>query len=259
MARSMIEIRGITKRFSHDSASPFTALDQISLDVTEGEFLAVVGPSGCGKSTLLHIVAGLKRADAGEVRINGRPVATGQAPPELGYLFQEDTVLPWFSVERNIALGLSYRGVGEREITQKVDWALEVSGLGDFRRSYPHHLSGGMRRRVALMMTLVVDPQILLMDEPFGALDTHTKTKLHQSLLEVWEKTRQTLIFVTHDLMEAITLSDRVVIMSARPGRVKESYPIHIPRPRDVINIKDTEEYLEDFRNVWKILGTEFR
>ena len=259
MPRAVVEIRGITKRFAHDSAAPFTALDRVSLDVHEGEFLAIVGPSGCGKSTLLHVVAGLKRADGGEVRINGQPIVTGASPPELGYLFQEDTVLPWYSVERNIALGLRYRGVSDREIDKKIDWALQVSGLGDFRRSYPHQLSGGMRRRVALMMTLVVDPKILLMDEPFGALDTHTKTKLHQSLLEIWEKTRQTLIFVTHDLMEAITLSDRVIIMSARPGRVKESYPIHIPRPRDVITIKDTEEYLDDFRNIWKILGSEFR
>ena len=258
MARPIVEIRGITKRYFHDADTPFTALDQVSLDVCEGEFLAIVGPSGCGKSTLLHIVAGLKRPDAGEVRINGRAVA-GVPPRELGYLFQEDTVLPWYSVERNIALGLRHRGVSELEVKEKVEWALGVSGLTEFRRSYPHQLSGGMRRRVALMMPLVVDPQILLMDEPFGALDTHTKTKLHQSLLEIWEKTRQTLIFVTHDLMEAITLSDRVIIMSARPGRIKESYTIHIPRPRDAIKIKDTEEYLEDFRAIWKILGTEFR
>jgi NitT/TauT family transport system ATP-binding protein len=257
VARPIVEIRSVTKRFLHDT-TPVTALDRISLEVEEGEFLAIVGPSGCGKSTLLHLVAGLKRPDAGEIRINGHSVA-GAPSPELGYLFQEDTVLPWYSVERNIALGLRYRSVPEAELRRKVEWALDVCGLAEFRRSYPHQLSGGMRRRVALMMTLVIDPKILLMDEPFGALDTHTKTKLHQSLLEIWEKTRQTLIFVTHDLMEAITLSDRVVIMSARPGWVKESYPVHIPRPRDVIKIKDTEEYLDDFRAIWKILGTEFR
>jgi NitT/TauT family transport system ATP-binding protein len=258
VAPTIVEVRGITKRYFHNASTPFTALDQVSLDVCQGEFLAIVGPSGCGKSTLLHIVAGLKRPDAGEVRVAGQPV--GGAPPrELGYLFQEDTVLPWYSVERNIELGLRYRSVNSNDIKEKVAWALEVSGLTEFRRSYPHQLSGGMRRRVALMMTLVVDPKILLMDEPFGALDSHTKTKLHQSLLEIWEKTRQTLIFVTHDLMEAITLADRVIIMSARPGRVKESYAIHIPRPRDAIKIKDTEEYLQDFRAIWKILGTEFR
>jgi ABC-type sulfate/molybdate transport systems ATPase subunit len=139
-----------------------------------------------------------------------------------------------------------------------VEWALEAAGLTEFRASYPHQLSGGMRRRVALMMTLVVDPKILLMDEPFGALDTHTKTRLHASLLEIWEKTRQTIIFVTHDLMEAITLSDRVIIMSGRPGRVKASYPIRIPRPRDVIKVKDSEEYLGDFREIWRIPGEEF-
>jgi NitT/TauT family transport system ATP-binding protein len=254
--RSVVEAREITKRFVHRDGE-FTALERVSLDVREGEFVSIVGPSGCGKSTLLHILAGLKRPDAGSVAIDGRET-TGSTPSQVGYLFQEDTVLPWFSVERNIALGLGYRGVAPDEARRRVEWALTEAGLVEFRRSYPHQLSGGMRRRVALMMTLVVDPKILLMDEPFGALDTHTKTRLHASLLEIWEKTRQTIVFVTHDLMEAITLSDRVVIMSARPGRVKASYEIRIPRPRDVIKVKDSEEYLEDFREIWRILGAEF-
>ena len=257
MGRIVVEARGITRRFSHGGAQPFTALDRVSLEVTEGEFLAIVGPSGCGKSTLLHILAGLKRPDEGGVFVNGAET-TGATPRDMGYLFQEDTVLPWYSVERNIALGLEYRGVAPGEVRSRVGRALEMSGLTEFRRSYPHQLSGGMRRRVALMMTLVVDPKILLMDEPFGALDTHTKTRLHASLLEIWEKTRQTIVFVTHDLMEAITLSDRVIIMSGRPGRVKAAYPIKIPRPRDVIKVKDTEEYLDDFREIWRILGEEF-
>ncbi len=252
----VIAIRGITKRFvHHDNA--FTALDALTFDVHPGEFLAIVGPSGCGKSTLLQILAGLSPPDAGAVVVEGRET-TGRLPPGIGYLFQEDTVLPWFSVERNIALGLGYRGVPAGEQRRRVEWALDVSGLREFRASYPHQLSGGMRRRVALMMTLVVDPRILLMDEPFGALDTHTKTRLHASLLEIWEKTRQTIVFVTHDLMEAITLSDRVVIMSGRPGRVKATYPVRIPRPRDVIKVKDSEEYLHDFREIWRILGEEF-
>ncbi len=252
----IVEAREITKRFTHGETA-FTALDQVSVEVYEGEFLAIVGPSGCGKSTLLHIMAGLKRPDGGAIHIEGRET-TGTTPSQLGYLFQEDTVLPWFSVERNIALGLGYRGVPPAEAKRRAEWALEAAGLTEFRRSYPHQLSGGMRRRVALMMTLVVDPKILLMDEPFGALDTHTKTRLHASLLEIWEKTRQTIVFVTHDLMEAITLSDRVIIMSGRPGRVKASYPVRIPRPRDVIKVKDSEEYLEDFREIWRILGAEF-
>jgi NitT/TauT family transport system ATP-binding protein len=254
--RTVVAAREITKRFVHRDGE-FTALDRVSLEVHEGEFVSIVGPSGCGKSTLLHILAGLKRPDGGSVAIDGAET-TGTTPSLMGYLFQEDTVLPWFSVERNIALGLGYRGVPPAEAKRRVEWALEAAGLAEFRRSYPHQLSGGMRRRVALMMTLVVDPEILLMDEPFGALDTHTKTRLHASLLEIWEKTRQTIVFVTHDLMEAITLSDRVVIMSARPGRVKAAYDIRIPRPRDVINVKDSEEYLEDFREIWRILGAEF-
>jgi sulfonate transport system ATP-binding protein len=253
----IVRVREVTKRFVHGDTPAFVALDRVSLEVYAGEFLAIVGPSGCGKSTLLHIMAGLKRPDGGAVVIDGQDT-TGTTPPELGYLFQEDTVLPWFSVERNIALGLGYRGVPADEIRRRTEWALHASGLTDFRRSYPHQLSGGMRRRVALMMTLVVDPRILLMDEPFGALDTHTKTRMHASLLEIWEKTRQTIVFVTHDLMEAITLSDRIVIMSARPGRVKATYPIRIPRPRDVIKVKDSQEYLDDFREIWRILGEEF-
>ncbi len=183
---------------------------------------------------------------------------TGTTPRGMGYLFQEDTVLPWYSVERNIALGLQYRGATAADIRACVEWALEVSGLTEFRRSYPHQLSGGMRRRVALMMTLVVDPKILLMDEPLGALDTHTKTRLPASLLEIWGKTRQTIVFVTHDLMEAVTLSDRIIIMSGRPGRAKASYAISISQPRDVIKVKDSEEYLDDFREIWRILGEQF-
>jgi NitT/TauT family transport system ATP-binding protein len=253
----LLAAREITKRFVHGTGATFTALERVSLDVHDGEFLAIVGPSGCGKSTLLHILAGLKCPDAGAVLVDGKET-TGSTPPRLGYLFQEDTVLPWFSVERNIALGLGYRGVPADETRRRVEWALAVSGLTEFRRSYPHQLSGGMRRRVALMMTLVVDPRMLLMDEPFGALDTHTKTRLHASLLEIWEKTRQTIVFVTHDLMEAITLSDRVVIMSARPGRIKAAYRVRIPRPRDVIKVKDSEAYLEAFREIWRILGEEF-
>jgi NitT/TauT family transport system ATP-binding protein len=257
MGTAVVEVRDITRRFAHGDAEAFTALDRVSFEVSQGEFLAIVGPSGCGKSTLLNIVAGLKRPDSGAVLIGGRET-TGTTPREMGYLFQEDTVLPWYSVERNIALGLEYRGMAPAEARTRAEWALEVSGLTEFRRSYPHQLSGGMRRRVALMMTLVVDPKILLMDEPFGALDTHTKTRLHASLLEIWEKTRQTIVFVTHDLMEAITLSDRIIIMSGRPGRVKAAYPIRIPRPRDVIKVKDSEEYLDDFREIWRILGEEF-
>ena len=252
-----LSARGITRRFTHAGTGEFAALEDVSIDVRDGEFLAIVGPSGCGKSTLLQILAGLQRPHAGEVLVDGADT-TGTTPRELGYLFQEDTVLPWFSVERNIGLGLQYRGVPAADARGRVERALEMAGLTEFRRSYPHQLSGGMRRRVALMMTLVVDPKILLMDEPFGALDTHTKTRLHASLLDIWEKTRQTIVFVTHDLMEAITLADRVIVMSARPGRIKAAYPITIPRPRDVITVKDSEEYLQDFRAIWKILGAEF-
>jgi NitT/TauT family transport system ATP-binding protein len=177
----------------------------------------------------------------------------------MGYLFQEDTVLPWFSVERNIGLGLEYRGISRADARPRVEWALEAAGLTEFRASYPHQLSGGMRRRVALMMTLVVDPKILMMDEPFGALDTHTKLNLHAELLAIWQARRQTVIFVTHDLSEAITLADRIVVMTRRPGRIKLIYDVNLPRPRDVIRVRETAEYSREYGEIWHALGEEFR
>ena len=256
MARVRIAVRDLSKTFG---AGPreVAAVSRVSFDVHDKEFVAIVGPSGCGKSTILNMIGSLLVPSGGEILVDGERVGP-RAGRQVGYVFQKDTVFPWRTVEQNIALGLQYRGISRTEARPRVEWAHEAAGLTEFRASYPHQLSGGMRRRVALMMTLVVDPKILMMDEPFGALDTHTKTRLHASLLEIWEKTRQTIIFVTHDLMEAITLSDRVIIMSGRPGRVKASYPIRIPRPRDVIKVKDSEEYLGDFGEIWRILGEEF-
>lgn len=232
-------------------------MERVGFDVLEGEFVAVVGPSGCGKSTILNMVGGLVAPSAGTVLVDGRPVS-GAAPPNLGYVFQKDTVFPWRTVARNIALGLEYRGVRVPERARRVRDAIALAGLQGFEDAFPATLSGGMRQRVALMRTLVVDPEIVLMDEPFGALDTHTKLTLHAELLALWEARRQTVVFVTHDLSEAITLADRIVVMTRRPGRVKMVHEVKLPRPRDVIALRESDEYAREYGRIWHVLGEEF-
>jgi NitT/TauT family transport system ATP-binding protein len=233
------------------------AVDRASFDVLEGEFVAIVGPSGCGKSTILNMIGGLVAPAAGVVLVDGSPVR-GDAPPHVGYVFQKDTVFPWRTVARNIGLGLEYRGVAAPERARRVREAVALAGLEGFADAFPATLSGGMRQRVALMRTLVVDPEILLMDEPFGALDTHTKLTLHAELLALWEARRQTVVFVTHDLSEAITLADRIVVMTRRPGRVKMVHEVKLPRPRDVIALRESDEYAREYGQIWHVLGEEF-
>jgi NitT/TauT family transport system ATP-binding protein len=229
----------------------------VSFEILDREFVAVVGPSGCGKSTILNMIGGLVVPSGGRIEIDGVAVA-GRVPPQVGYVFQKDTVFPWRTVGRNIALGLEYRGAPAPERDRRVAEAIRLAGLEGFEDAFPATLSGGMRQRVALMRTLVVEPEILLMDEPFGALDTHTKINLHQELLALWEARRQTVVFVTHDLSEAITLADRVVVMTRRPGRVKMIHEVKLPRPRDVIAVRETEAYAQEYGNIWHVLGAEF-
>jgi NitT/TauT family transport system ATP-binding protein len=232
------------------------AVASVTFEVRDKEFVALVGPSGCGKSTVLNMIAGLVGPSAGEIRLDGRQPAG--IPPEVGYVFQKDTVFPWRTVSRNIALGLEYRGVPAAERERRVEDAVRLVGLEGFEEAFPATLSGGMRQRVALMRTLVVEPEILLMDEPFGALDTHTKLRLQAQLLALWLARRQTVIFVTHDLAEAITLADRIIVLTSRPGRVKLIHEVKLPRPRDVIRIRETEEYAREFGGLWHVLGEEF-
>jgi NitT/TauT family transport system ATP-binding protein len=255
--RVRISIRGLAKTFEQGSRE-VPAGSPVSFDVHEREFVAIVGPSGCGKSTILNMIGGLVVPSGGEIVVDGQRVA-GVPPPQVGYVFQKDTVFPWRTVERNIALGLEYRSVPAAERADRVRQAIALAGLQGFEDAFPATLSGGMRQRVALMRSLVVDPEILLMDEPFGALDTHTKLNLHAELLGLWEAKRQTVIFVTHDLSEAITLADRVVVMTRRPGRIKLLYDVKIPRPRDVIRLRETDEYLREYQEIWHALGEEFR
>ena len=234
-----------------------TAVQDVAFDVRDHEFVAIVGPSGCGKSTILNMIGGLVRPTSGAIAIDGAPVA-GTVPPHVGYVFQKDTVFPWRTVARNIALGLEYRGVHGAERDRRVRDAVRLAGLEGFEEAFPATLSGGMRQRVALMRTLVVEPDILLMDEPFGALDTHTKINLHAELLSLWEARHQTVVFVTHDLSEAITLADRIVVMTRRPGRVKMVHAVRLERPRDVIKLRETEAYAHEYGRIWHVLGEEF-
>jgi sulfonate transport system ATP-binding protein len=203
------------------------------------------------------MIGGLVRPTSGTIAIDGVSVV-GTVPARVGYVFQKDTVFPWRTVRRNIALGLEYRWIGGAERERRVREAIRLAGLEGFEDAFPATLSGGMRQRVALMRTLVVEPEILLMDEPFGALDTHTKINLHAELLSLWEARHQTVVFVTHDLSEAITLADRIVVMTRRPGRVKMIHAVALPRPRDVIKLRETEDYAREYGRLWHVLGEEF-
>lgn len=228
----MLEISGLSKTYaSVDGRAPVEALRTVDLQVGAGEFVSIIGPSGCGKSTLLSIVAGLLAEYEGEVRIGG---ARLRGPhPSVGVVFQEESTFPWLTAIDNVAFGLKMRGVPRAERLRRAQEMIDVVGLSGFERRYPGELSGGMRQRVAIARALVLEPSALLMDEPFGALDEQTRIILGEELLRLQERFRQTVLFVTHNINEAVQLSDRVVVMTARPGRIKEVLMVDIPRPRD--------------------------
>jgi NitT/TauT family transport system ATP-binding protein len=253
-----IELVAVDKAYGGRGAR-ITAVEGVSFTVGRGEFVALLGPSGCGKSTILNMVAGLLPRSGGEIRIDGRAAEPGVVHPQVGYVFQRDTVFRWRTVADNIGYGLELAGVGREERRERVAAAIDEAGLAGFADHFPLTLSGGMRQRVSLMRTLITRPEILLMDEPFGALDTHTKLEMHRILLEIWERERQTVLFVTHDLGEALTLADRIILLSARPGRLKETYPVDFPRPRDAVALRETPAFAEAFSHIWHSLGEEFR
>jgi sulfonate transport system ATP-binding protein len=234
------------------------AIEDITATFAKGEFVSIVGPSGCGKSTLLNIIAGFIAPTKGQVRVAGAKVQN-KISPGLGYIFQKDTVLPWYRVRDNVALSLRYRGMPEAEIKVKVASLLAVGNLEGFGDVYPYQLSGGMRRRVALLMTLACDPSILLLDEPFGALDTHTKTLLHRELVGIWRKMGQTIVLVTHNLDEAVTLSDRVLVLSSAPSRIILDHRVDMPHPRDVFTVRETPGFAYHFQAIWRVLGEQFK
>jgi NitT/TauT family transport system ATP-binding protein len=252
-----IELRGVYKRFLSPNGQPFTALRDINLTVGAGEFCAVVGPSGCGKSTTLTLISGLEEPSAGEVEVFGQPVHGVDRHGHIGFMFQTDAVFPWKSVLDNVAVGPRFRGVGKGEARERArDWIQRV-GLAGFEHHYPHQLSGGMRKRVALAQTLINEPQIMLMDEPFSALDVQTRTLMENELLHLWSSTSASVVFVTHDLEEAISLADRVVVITAGPGTVKGIYPIDLPRPRNVAEIRFDPRFVQLYHQIWEDLRDE--
>lgn len=255
-AADRIEIVGLTKRYLTPKGETFTAIENVTLTVEPGQFCAIVGPTGCGKSTTLAQVSGLEKPSSGHVSVADRRVAGITAG--VSYMFQADALFPWKSVLDNVVIGPALLGMPKREATLKArDWIRRV-GLAGFEDRFPHQLSGGMRKRVAMAAALINEPKILLMDEPFGALDVQTKAIMQTELLHLWEEFRPSVLFITHDLDEAVALSDRVVIMTSSPGSMKNVFDIDLPRPRgDVQTIRHEQRFLELQGQIWESLRDE--
>lgn len=253
-ASAVIEYRHVSKAFVKDRTI-VNVLDDVSLAVCRGEFLAVVGPSGCGKSTLLNLAAGLVRPSRGEVSYCGQQVAAVNS--SVGYVTQRDNLMPWRTVADNIELPLELRGVARAERRRLVAEQIEMTGLGGFERHYPRELSGGMRKRVGLARTLVYNPDTLLMDEPFGALDALLKSRMQKELLSLWSGSGKTVVFVTHDLDEALGLADRVVVMSSRPGQIRAIRQVELPRPRVMENVRFASEFRALYLELWSLLSQD--
>jgi sulfonate transport system ATP-binding protein len=255
--KSSLRLEGVTCTFAARGSNPgYTAVADVSLDIMDGEFVSVVGPTGCGKSTLLNVAAGLLAPAQGSVTVFGEKLRDINS--RAGYLFQNEALMPWRTALQNVTAGLEFRGVGAGEARSRAaDWLRRV-GLAAHGHKYPHELSGGMRKRVALAQTLILDPKILLMDEPFSALDVQTRSLMENELLNLWAQDRKSVMFVTHDLEEAISLSDRVVVMSAGPSsRLIGEFAIDLPRPRDVSEIRLTPRFVEIHKLIWQALRDE--
>jgi NitT/TauT family transport system ATP-binding protein len=234
----------------------FAAVRDVSLDVESGEFISLVGASGCGKTTLLRIVDGLMKPTHGTVRVDGREVS---APgPDRGFVFQQDALFPWRTLMDNIIFGLEVQGRAKRDALERADALVRLVGLAGFERHYPHELSGGMRQRANLARALTIDPDILLMDEPFAALDAQTREIMQSELLRIWRANRKTVLFVTHQIDEAVYLADRVVVLTSRPGQIKAVLDVQIPRPRD-LSVKRTPQFLEIVDAIWKMIEEEVK
>jgi NitT/TauT family transport system ATP-binding protein len=239
-----VTIKGITQKFrikEDGKIHDFTAVDDFNLTVNEGEFLTLVGSSGCGKSTLLDILAGLVKPRAGTAYIGDREIKGTSF--DTGIVMQGYALLPWRNIRDNVAFGLEIKGVGKKERLAVADKFLELVGLTKFANRHPHELSGGMKQRVAIARALAYDPEVLLMDEPFAAVDAQTREALQDELLRIWDATKKTIIFVTHSIDEAVFLADRVVVLASHPGRVKEIIPVDIPRPRSNADIRQSAEF----------------
>jgi NitT/TauT family transport system ATP-binding protein len=248
-ARPAIRIRDLVKSFN-----TLTAVDHVSLDIAPGEFFMIVGPSGCGKTTLLRILAGLESATSGSIEVD---VPAGSNRPDNAMVFQGDSIFPWMTVWQNAAYGLRMRKLPAKTIKDVVGHYLDRTGLTRFADYYPHQLSGGMRQRVAIARAFANDPHILLMDEPFSALDAQNKLLLQEELLHIWEEHKKTVVFITHSVDEAVLLGDRVMVMTAQPGRIKQFVPIGLARPRDIMELQGAPEYGELVHRIWSSLRDE--
>jgi NitT/TauT family transport system ATP-binding protein len=258
VTRPAIDLQDVSCTFisKDDPGQRYTAVSDVTLTVGAGEFVSVVGPTGCGKSTLLNVAAGLLAPSTGAVKVFGEPL-TG-INTRAGYMFQTESLMPWRTALGNVMAGLSFRGVPETQAKQQAeDWLRRV-GLGGFGDRYPHQMSGGMRKRASLAQTLVLDPDIILMDEPFSALDIQTRQLMENEVLDLWAAKKKAVLFITHDLDEAIAMSDRVIILSAGPASHPiGEFAIDIPRPRDVAEIKTTQRFIELHAAIWAVMREE--
>lgn len=250
---ALLEASGLEKTFSR-SGKTVTALHDINLEIETGEFVSIVGPSGCGKSTFLNLVGGFEPQSSGALLLDGEPIV--RPGPDRGMVFQDYTLFPWRTVFGNIVWGLEAQGVPKQRRIEIADNLLSMVGLARFRDHYPSELSGGMKQRVALARVLAYDPKLLLMDEPFGALDAQTRELMQEELQAIWEENRKTVLLITHDIDEAIFLSDRILVFTAQPGRIKEEIRIDLPRPREA-SCRTTPEYYGYRARVWELLRAE--
>ncbi|MGN0649481.1 MAG: ABC transporter ATP-binding protein [Oscillospiraceae bacterium] len=227
----LVQVENVSKQYrNHATKELFTSLKNISLETDTNEFVCLLGPSGCGKSTILKLIAGLQTPDGGKIIVDGSEVK--KPGNNIGVVFQDYALFPWKTVRKNISIGLDIKHVPKAQINEKVDWAIKLVGLEKFAEYYPHQLSGGMKQRVAIARALVLDSKVLLMDEPFGALDAFTRMNLQDDLIELWQKQKFAAIFVTHDVDEAVYLADRVIVMTPSPGEIKKTFKIELSRPR---------------------------
>ena len=252
MAEPLIEVRGVGKTYAAQRA-PVRALDDISFAVEAGQFVSLVGPSGCGKSTLLQILGGLIEPSDGAVVVDGRTV-TQPMPDQIAMVFQDATLLPWKTALANVEFPLELRGISKSQRRDRARQLLDLVGLAEFDDRYPHELSGGMKQRVSIARGLVQDPKIILMDEPFGSLDEQTRIKMGQELLRIWQATGKTIFFITHSLSEALYLSDVVLVMSQRPGRIIDVMPVELPRPR-TYEMMGSEAFGRARNRIWRLIA----
>jgi NitT/TauT family transport system ATP-binding protein len=249
-----LEVAGLSKVYPGKDGSVSTVLDRIDLKIPAGEFVCIVGASGCGKTTFIKMIDGLASVTAGEIKVDGKLVSG--PGPERGFVFQNDSLFPWRTVRANILFGLEMGGKPRAEALRESEEMIKLVGLAGFADHYPHELSGGMRQRVNLARALAVDPDILMMDEPFAALDAQTREIMQRELLKIWERRKKTVLFITHQIDEAIYLADRILVFGARPGRIKADIPVKFDRPRS-LSLKRTPEFMALNDHIWNLIEEE--